>query len=609
MAFEIGGGGTSSPAPSDELTRQLQEIILDTQRTTSQGLPTSLPPELSEVALPQQTGQPLFNSEDLDQRARSIYGELENLRKSLTPETELESALKPEHPIYRFLENLGIAPKSVESEELKSIMNNMIKQIQSDLDLLSKRKQELQSQNSIEFVTKNILPLLVLVNSVNPELVRTILPMAILSADRIKEGAIEKLDATIRQRQTDMLSQLQTALNVINQEERRRISAGQLAMSGLRLMAREKVDKIRAEISAIGRQLTTIFNQERLKIQKEQNIQRFASDLADRVLRYEQFVLRVLRDLPSDVDQEQRVRIAMMINQVRDEARNALMAAIRGAEGLTESQKRMLAQTYSGIFQPLSENQIMTIAQYQSVSQIMAPYQIRLALARIPLLQALTSLAQARRQEIIMNQDIGRQLIRTAMNSIATSNKIYDSAAQTASNSGESLSLRVGAIQGYTQHLFGSLTVAADAINGAKSEALAKAEAAKDQMEKERIEKRYRDAENAITQLFLDTIAKAEALTRTLGNSLDDDGRKKAAPMLQNFWEDQMKSINSLPLSQNAKDRITARIKTAKESVPIQLRLQQGTGTQSTGTTTPSNQGQGTQSQSSGEGRPRVGRQ
>jgi hypothetical protein len=525
-------------------------------------------PSLSDIpGITTPTGSPQkpFESEDLNQGANDLYRELEELKKSMEPESELEAATRPEHPIHRFLKMLGIDPKSEDLDELKTLSKRMIDQIQQDLDLLGERKRKLQSQNSIEFITKNILPFLALVGSTNPELLRTILPIALMNADQIKQSAIDKLDTSIRQKQADMLNQLQSMYSAINQEERRRIAAGQLITSGLRLIVQERLRKLGTKLSAIRAQIVAKFNEEQMRFRREQNIQRYASTLAGHVLRYQQFVTDVLRNLPTTVSQEERIKLAMEINQMRASALESIQKAI-AASDLTPQQKQMLLATYSKIFQPLGGDTIATIAQNASPQHLMLPFNMQLAAARLDLIRSLIALNNERRQTLLSNRDFAPTLIRIAMNTVATSDRQFQTLL------GRELSdmnipniARTGALIDFLSHHMGLVVVIAEAFAMDKKRKMAAASP----QEQKRIEEEHAKAEAALEQLFISNLTKAEEGMRTivLQSVSTENIRKTLSNKLAEFFEQQKTIVDGASLDSKRKEAIKTRIDATKERI------------------------------------------
>jgi hypothetical protein len=541
-----------------------EEIIKATQQMTGGQVSPSLS-DIPGITTPTGSPQKPFESEDLNQGANDLYKELEELKRSMEPESELEAATKPEHPIHRFLKMLGIDPKSEDLDELKTLSKRMIDQIQQDLDLLSERKRKLQSQNSIEFITKNILPFLALIGSTNPELLRTILPIALMNADQIKQSAIDKLDTSIRQKQADMLNQLQSMYSAINQEERRRISAGQLITSGLRLIVQERLRKLGTKLAAIRSQIVTKFNEEQMRLRREQNIQRYASTLAGHVLRYQQFVTDVLRNLPTTVSQEERIKLAMEINQMRASALESIQKAI-AASDLTPQQKQMLLATYSKIFQPLGGDTIATIAQSASPQQLMLPFNMQLAAARLDLIRSLIALNNEKRQAILSNRDFAPTLIRIAMNTVATSDKQFQTLIDKELSDINILpTARAGSLINFLSHQMGLLAVIAETFAMDKRRKMATASP----QEQKRIEEENAKAEAALEQLFINNITKAEIGVLTIMSQFarGENEKNSMHNMLVGFLEKQKTVVDGTSLDENRKKAIKARIETTKQKI------------------------------------------
>jgi hypothetical protein len=571
-----------------------EEIIKATQQMTGGQVSPSLS-DIPGITTPAGSPQKPFESEDLNQGASDLYRELEELKKSMEPESELEAATRPDHPIHRFLQMLGIDPKSEDLNELKTLSKRMIDQIQQDLDLLSERKRKLQSQNSMEFITKNVLPFLALVGSINPELLRVILPVALMNADQIKQSAIEKLDVSIRQKQADMLNQLQSMYSAINQEERRRIAAGQLITSGLRLIVQERLRKLGTKLSAIRSQIVAKFNEEQMRLRREQNIQRYASTLAGHVLRYQQFVTDVLRNLPTTVGREERIKLAMEINQMRAAALESIQKAI-AASDLTPQQKQMLLATYSKIFQPLGGDTIATVAQSASPQQLMLPFNMQLAAARLDLIRSLVALNNERRQTLLSNRDFAPTLIRIAMNTVATSDRQFQTLlSRELSDLTIRIPARTGALISFLSQQMGLLAVIAETFAMDKKRKMAAASP----QEQKRIEEEHEKAEAALEQLFINNLTKAEVGMITIMSQAvaDEEEKKKVYNTLQNFLKQQETIVDGTSLDSSRKEAIKGRINNTEKRInQIIFPDQQGNqATEQQGGTQQPQQGSGSQ--------------
>jgi uncharacterized damage-inducible protein DinB len=355
-----------------------------------------------------------------------------------------------------------------------------------------------------------------------------------------------------------MLNQLQSMYSAINQEERRRIAAGQLITSGLRLVVQERLRKMGTKLSAIRSQIVAKFNEEQMRLRREQNIQRYASTLAGHVLRYQQFVTDVLRNLPATVDQNERIKLATEINQMRAAALESIQKAI-AASDLAPQQKQMLLATYSKIFQPLGGNTIATIAQSASPQQLMLPFNMQLAAARLDLIRSLIALNNERRQTLLSNRDFAPTLIRIAMNTVATSDRQFQTLiSKELSDMSIASDARTGALISFLSQQMGLLAVIAETFAMDKKRKMAAASP----QEQKRIEEEHAKAEAALEQLFISNLTRAEEGMRTIVLQSVDIANMRAtlSNTLANFFEQQKTIVDGTSLDPKRKAAIKKRI-------------------------------------------------
>jgi hypothetical protein len=346
--------------------------------------------------------------------ANEILEDLDALARSNLSESDLSIlAQDKNHPAWQFVRQLGIDPSTANAEIINQTMDAFNREINSQITELTKRRDELKQKNHYEIAINELLPMMVAIGALAPEMTGKILPVVMAMAPKIKERAIRKLEDRILELTEESTRKNLQAANTLSLIEQRATSAGRLALAYVQEERRARAQKASQKIRIFGTLLDQWYRNATEQLKRERLTATQISNLTRALDQYENLVMRLLSNWPilSEKDVQARRMLIDDLNQRKLQLRNSLAELKKNAPEEIKAQIDLIMETRA---RPIPEQLASALATtMENAAASLVPSRIALNMSTITLQQHLGRLASQRAMTLATQTAIGPEMMGT----------------------------------------------------------------------------------------------------------------------------------------------------------------------------------------------------
>jgi len=344
--------------------------------------------------------------------ANEILSDLDALARSNIDENELSVLSQDKnHPAWQFVRQLGIDPSTANTELINQTMDAFNKEINSQITELTKRRNELKQKNPYEVAMNELLPMMIAIGALAPEMSGKIMPVLMAMAPKIKDRAISQLESRISALTEESTRKNLQAANTLSLIEQRATSAGRLALAYVQEERRSRAQRASQKIRLFGTLLDQWYKNNTEQLKRERLTTMQLSNLVRAMDQYENLVMRLLSNWPilSDRDIQARRMLIDDLNQRKLQLRNSLAELRKNASDEIKAQIDLLMETRA---RPIPEQLASALATtMENAAASLVPSRIALNMSTITLQQHLGRLASQRTMTLATQTAIGPEMM------------------------------------------------------------------------------------------------------------------------------------------------------------------------------------------------------
>ena len=344
--------------------------------------------------------------------ANEILVDLEALARSNIEENELNLLSQDKnHPAWQFVRQLGIDPSTANAELINQTMDAFNREINSQITELTKRRNELKQKNPYEVAMNELLPMMIAIGALAPEMTSKIMPVLMAMAPKIKDRAIDQLESRISALTEESTRKNLQAANTLSLIEQRATSAGRLALAYVQEERRSRAQRASQKIRIFGTLLDQWYKNNTEQLKRERLTTTQISNLTRALDQYENLVMRLLSNWPilSEKDVQARRMLIDDLNQRKLQLRNSLAELRKNAPEEIKAQIDLIMETRA---KPIPEQLASALATtMENAAASLVPSRIALNMSTITLQQHLGRLASQRTMTLATQTAIGPEMM------------------------------------------------------------------------------------------------------------------------------------------------------------------------------------------------------
>ena len=344
--------------------------------------------------------------------ANEILSDLDALARSNIDENELSVLSQDKnHPAWQFVRQLGIDPSTANAELINQTMDAFNREINSQITELTQRRNELKQKNPYEVAMNELLPMMIAIGALAPEMSGKIMPVLMAIAPKIKDRAINQLESKIAALTEESTRKNLQAANTLSLIEQRATSAGRLALAYVQEERRSRAQKASQKIRIFGTLLDQWYKNHTEQLKKERLSTLQLANLTRAMDQYENLVMRLLANWPilSDRDIQARRMLIDDLNQRKLQLRNSLAELRKNAPDEIKAQIDLMMETKA---RPIPEQLASALATtMENAAASLVPSRIALNMSTITLQQHLGRLASQRTMTLATQTAIGPEMM------------------------------------------------------------------------------------------------------------------------------------------------------------------------------------------------------
>ena len=341
--------------------------------------------------------------------ANEILSDLETLAKSNIEDSELSVLSQDKnHPAWQFVRQLGIDPSTANTELITKTMEAFNKEISSQISELTKRRNELKQKNPYEIAMNELLPAMIAIGALAPDMANKVMPLLFAMAPKIKERAIGQIENQIYNLTEESTRKNLQAANTLSLIEQRATSAGRLALAYVQEERRNRAQRTSQKIRVFGTLIDQWFKNSTEQLKQKRFNAAQIGQLTKALDQYENLVMRLLANWPilSDRDIQARRMLLDDLNQRKMQLANSLRELRNNASDDLKAQIDFILATRA---RPLPEQLVTTLAtSMENAAASLVPSRIALNISQTTLNNHLSRFTSQRTMTLATETAVGR---------------------------------------------------------------------------------------------------------------------------------------------------------------------------------------------------------